>query len=200
MSDSVTAVILAAGQSRRMGRPKGYLPIGNRTFLSHLIHTLKDSVQKVVVVTGAYRYAVDAPKERVEFVHATHWRSGMRASLARGLQACDDGWILLTHVDRPLVQHDTIQRVLKARSKNVVVPTFGGQYGHPILIPPGLRRRLKTIEDIPLSRLVINAQTATVPVADPGIILNLNHPSDYGLTTTVFGKFALSACIDAKGA
>ena len=200
MKNGISAVILAGGMSRRMGQPKGLLPLGRRSFLSHLVRVLAPFADRVVVVTGAHRYAMHNAPGTVQFVHAHHWRLGMRASLATGLSACDDGWILLTHIDRPFVQPNTIARIIDARDSRVVVPIYAGQYGHPILIPPALRSRLSTVEDVPLNRLVLNNRTCGIAVADPGVIMNLNHPSDYGLATTVFGKFSLSACIETKGA
>ena len=137
---SVVAVILAAGEGRRMGAPKALLPLEGTTFLARAAELMsRPGVTSIVAVLGhqAGRVAVEtALPKHVTVVENPRWAEGMLTSVHRGLdeaEARGADALLLHPVDHPLVSPDTVDRVLKALQAGAVVavPSYGGRRGHP---------------------------------------------------------------------
>ena len=136
----VVAIVLAAGEGRRMGGPKALLPLGDGTFLSHACGLFaRPGVAGVIVVLGAEAERVrataglpaDAGVARNE-----RWREGMLTSVWAGLDAAEalSAEAVLVHpVDNPLVAPATIDAVVAALASGaeVAVPSHGGRRGHP---------------------------------------------------------------------
>ena len=175
---SLPALILAAGASSRMGRPKALVLLDGVTFLAGLVGRLRVAgCAPIVVVAGAHFVEIQAElPDGVVLVHAPDWAEGMRASLRAGLRACPPGDLLLTHVDRPRVAPATLAALLAAPPGQAGVPTYAGQDGHPVRLSAQLRPRLLALDDTPLCDLLIHA--ARLPVGDPDVLLNINSPAD----------------------
>jgi len=171
-------LVLSAGASSRMGRPKALCMLGGETFVARLVTAMAAAgCAEVVVVVGAHAAeiapAVPAPGR---VVVAGEWRRGMRASLAAGLAALPPGPVLLTHVDRPWVAPSTWAALIEA--KGLVIPVYRGRGGHPIRLPDALRRRLSTADDTPLRDIVRAARPRRLAVDDVGVTINANTPAD----------------------
>jgi molybdenum cofactor cytidylyltransferase len=140
----VSAVLLGAGESKRMGRNKLSLPWGRKTVFEHSLGTLLQShVREVVVVLRGLN---DSPgwKERqrrgrtIKVVKNPYYRRGMSTSIRRGLQAIDSRvrGILIALGDQPLIKARTINALIHAfdrRSGTIVIPSFRGKKGHPVI-------------------------------------------------------------------
>ncbi|HET8647986.1 MAG TPA: NTP transferase domain-containing protein, partial [Vicinamibacteria bacterium] len=136
----VVAVLLAAGEGRRMGGSKALLRAGATSFLEACLAALdRPGVAARVVVTGheAGRVAALIPEAAgVSAAHNPDYGQGMLSSVLRGVQAAEeqDADALLLHpVDHPLVEPGTVDRVLAALAAGAVVavPSHGGRRGHP---------------------------------------------------------------------
>ena len=116
---TTAAIILSAGRSSRMQRPKALLKIHTNqstSFAEHLVKLCKEvGCDPVVLVTGYHAsvLANQLPSE-IQQVYANDWQQGMRASLRAGLQTLDDQDFIFTHVDHPLVQPQTLQTLCQA--------------------------------------------------------------------------------------
>jgi nicotine blue oxidoreductase len=170
-------VILAAGASSRMGRPKALLVYQGETFLARLVRLFHGAGCETIVVVGGADDARIRPvvPQRAEYVFAPDWADGMRASLRAALAQVPRGDVLLTHVDRPRVAPSTLQLLTDAEGG--LIPTFEGRGGHPIRLPAAVRSHIMQPGDAPLKTLLGAVQR--VPVDDPGVRLNINTPSDY---------------------
>jgi molybdenum cofactor cytidylyltransferase len=200
-SASFAGVILAAGESSRMGTDKALLPWppsspgqppSKDTFLSAAIHSLAQSTDFVVVVAGSNETAL-AP---VAYAHGASLvvnpdpSRGQFSSLQVGLHEVlnrgRDGAIV-TLVDRPPARAATVQALrdaFESAGKNIwaVVPEFSGQHGHPIIVG---REMIEAFLHAPPSssareiehRFQDHMQYVAVP--DPLIALNVNTPDDY---------------------
>ena len=176
----VHALVLAAGASRRMGRPKALLPHDGGTFVGRLVRIFGEACDTVTVVTGAHTHLIQGHLPRyVNHVHASDWQRGMRASLRAGLWATRPGHILLTHVDRPCVGEATVGVLVESAGRQPVVPTYRGRPGHPVLLPDWLRDRLEVGDDTPLRVILEGMQVKRLSVEDPGVLENINRPEDY---------------------
>jgi CTP:molybdopterin cytidylyltransferase MocA len=136
----VAAVVLAAGEGRRMGGPKALARLQGRPFLERCVEALRrPGVERVLAVLGhqadRVRDEVALPPETVLIVNA-QWAGGMLGSVHAGLDAaeahgCDA--VLLHPVDHPLVEPETVDAVVAALAGGAViaVPSYQGRRGHP---------------------------------------------------------------------
>ena len=129
------AIVLAAGASSRMGRPKQLLQFEGQTFLDSLIERFEGICAPIIVVLG---YAADEVRAgiacgaQVEIVVNPAPERGMLSSLQCGLARVPHD-ALFTPVDLPGISRETIER-LAAADGPVVIPTFGGRKGHPVRV------------------------------------------------------------------
>lgn len=148
-------LVLAAGASVRMGRPKQLIELGGRPLVVHAVDTLfEGGLAEVVVVTGAAATAVaaalpDRPGLRTAFNpdHATGQASSLRAGLA-ALGASVEAAVVLV-CDQPGVTAAAVRAVLEAASANPRVPAVAARYddarGHPVLLRRELFPRLMAL-------------------------------------------------------
>ncbi|MFZ5475221.1 MAG: nucleotidyltransferase family protein [Myxococcota bacterium] len=165
----VTAVVLCAGGSRRMGEPKGLRPVpAGAPLLRAHVDVFEAAGMPVVVVLG---YEVEAHRAvlpaSVRVVVNAAWETTAMAESA-ALALADLGAVLLTPVDVPPARADTLARLLATPGD--VVPAWRGADGHPVkLVPPHPPGRLD-------ARL---RHAARVPVDDPDCVRNLNTPAEW---------------------
>jgi CTP:molybdopterin cytidylyltransferase MocA len=170
----LTAVIPAAGASKRMMFPKGALRIGGVSLLRLQCDALFQSVTRVVVVLGwgAGLVGRDLP-QGVERVVAPRWWRGTQIDSVRFALAEYEGPALVHPVDVPPVAPAVVGRLRGAGGS--AVPLYAGRRGHPILLSATAVRRLGA-EALAggLRSLLVTA--AEVPVEDPSVLENLNDP------------------------
>jgi molybdenum cofactor cytidylyltransferase len=190
----VRAIVLAAGASSRMGRPKAGLPLdtGADTFLSRIIRTLSAAgLPEVVIVTGAEMAAVRAAAgradRRVRFVHNPDWPTGQLSSLKAGLSDVDVTVeaALVTLVDIPLVSAETVRRVLRRWRETgaaIVRPARGALHGHPVIFDRSLFGELRAADPAVGAKSVVRAhqdQIIEVPSEDDGAFIDLDTVEEY---------------------
>jgi CTP:molybdopterin cytidylyltransferase MocA len=186
----VVAIVLAAGEGRRMGGPKALLRLGEETFLARACRLLaRPGVAFVVAVLGAEAARVRAeaglPAD-VTVVVNEQWRDGMLSSVWRGLDAAEAGAaesVLLHPVDHPLVQAATVDRVIQALggSAAIAVPTWDGRRGHPGGFHRSVFSELRAAPPARGARVVLAAEPARVVhvPGDPGCVAGVDTPADY---------------------
>jgi molybdenum cofactor cytidylyltransferase len=150
----VAGIVLAAGASSRMGRPKMLLPIGGRTLVSTVAAALLDAdLARVIVVLGCdadrVREAAGLPDDpRLRVIVNDDWQSGMASSLRRGLEECEGAQAALVALgDQPGLTSDRVRRIVSAWSPGVplVFPVHDGRAGHPVLFGRGLWPELRAL-------------------------------------------------------
>jgi molybdenum cofactor cytidylyltransferase len=191
VDNSLAAVVLAAGESRRMGRPKQLLPFGEHTILERVVDTLLTAgVGKVVVVLGhlAERVRAVLGERRVKVVINESYRQGMLSSVKCGVRAisADYDAVLLALGDQPHIECAVVSEVIRAyRAGNagIVIPRYGAKRGHPIIID--LRKYRESIgnlpEDVGLNVLMQEHadDVRLIDVATEDIIRDIDVPDDY---------------------
>ncbi|HVW09385.1 MAG TPA: nucleotidyltransferase family protein [Bryobacteraceae bacterium] len=133
---SISAIILAAGESRRMGQPKALLPFRNGSFLSVLAETLSPHCSTVCAVFGAdASYLMSFTPHSVIAAENPDYSLGMLTSLQAGLRALGHlpERVLFTLVDHPAVSSETVGALL-ASTAAIAIPKFNGKRGHPVVI------------------------------------------------------------------
>ena len=185
----LATIVLAAGGSSRMGRPKMLLPVGGRTLLAAAVAPhLEAGIGKVVVVLGKDAAAVardaglpDDP--RLEVVVNRRWRDGMSSSLRRGLGRCGGAdAVLIALGDQPGVTAERVARIAAAWRPDVplVVPkTSPSRAGHPVLFARCLWEDLRAIEGDVGAREVVRRHRARAVRVDLPPLADLDEETDY---------------------
>jgi len=193
-SGTTIAILLAAGESRRMGRLKALLPWRGSVLLRHQAQALLDGgVDGVVVVLG---HRADELKPYLEDMDGVSWTmnsdymAGKTTSLKAGVEAVKAGTsgprlILILNVDQPR-QPQTIRKLLDShRSGNglITYPAFQGKGGHPIALSATLLDELAAIDEENLGLQAVTkrhaADTNKVELEIPEVLWDLNTPEDY---------------------
>jgi molybdenum cofactor cytidylyltransferase len=140
-STMVSAILLAAGEARRMGKLKQLMPLGKTTIVEQTIDNLLASrVNEVIVVLGhkAEEIMKRIAARPIKMVINPLYRQGMSTSIAAGLTFTDSRAqaVMLALGDQPFVDSPTINRLIKefeAHDKGIAIPTYKGKRGHPLI-------------------------------------------------------------------
>jgi molybdenum cofactor cytidylyltransferase len=190
------AIVLAAGASTRMGRPKALLEAGDRTFIRTILHALRDAgVPEAVVVVRAGQPLVIQEIEASGFGRALvnpRADEGQLSSLVTGLDAIDRPGVeaaLVTLVDVPLIGAAAIHALL-ARAATSGAPILravhGGRHGHPVIFTRRLFDALRAADPRVGAKAVVRAAgVEDVEVDDAGVVEDVDTPADYA---RLFGK------------
>ena len=182
-----SAIVLASGASRRLGRSKLEVTIGGTPALARVVDVLdEERIAPIVIVVGP-----DATIARqlladrvVAFVENAAWERGRTGSVQRGLDEIPtDRPTVLWPVDHPLVEAKTVGELLSHAARDSMalwtLPTFEGRGGHPVVVQPAVFGRIRALApDAPLRNLLpeLGPQVARVPTSDPGVRINLDTP------------------------
>jgi putative nucleotidyltransferase with HDIG domain len=190
MRGPVTAVILAAGYSSRMGAFKPLLPFGRTTVLEKAVALFREAgIEDIRVVVGHCATEL-LPLLRILNVRPLlneRYHEGMFSSVVAAVESLDaatDAFLLLP-VDIPLVRPDTIELLLRRYREStagIIYPTFCGTRGHPPLISAAYREKILSWDGSGgLNGLLVNheADSATVECGDEGVLLDMDTPEDY---------------------
>lgn len=187
----ISAIILAAGQSRRMGQPKMLLPWGNQTVIEHVVITfLSADIEDILVVTGAEHQRVEMAIEGypVGIVHNNDYAAGeMLSSIQCGLRAlsADVQAALISLGDQPQVQEETIRSIADADQNGgagLIVPSFQMKRGHPWLVARPLWQEILALKPPETPRDFLNIHRREIlylNVDTPTILADLDTPEDY---------------------
>jgi len=186
----VAGVVLAAGESRRMGRLKALLPFGNRTVIEQVLHPLLQSdLVSITVVLGhrAEEIAVVLKALPIHLVTNPHYRDGMTTSVQAALRhitPLPDAY-LLALVDQPQLGITPVQHVLTAfnqTDKGFVIPTWNGKRGHPIILAARYRQDVLALGPDQGLNLVTRSHpddTLELPMSDDDILRDMDYPEEY---------------------
>ncbi|MGQ9921451.1 MAG: nucleotidyltransferase family protein [Desulfobacca sp.] len=187
MPPLISALLLAAGSSSRMGQPKALLPLQGRPAILHcLAPLLHGSVSEIIVVlgNGSEPAAAQLKDMSLKILYNTLPQADMVKSVRIGLQAmapqCKAALICL--VDHPLVQADTIKQIVAAgleQPEKIIIPTFQERRGQPTLFPKSLLT--ETYQGFHLQEIIGRHadQVVLLPVPDEGVVLEMNTPEEY---------------------
>lgn len=187
----LAGLILAAGESSRMGRDKALLRYRGKTFVEHILATLREAgVERAAVVLGHHadeiRNAVDLGD--AEVVVNQDYRLGQTSSLQAGLRALEQPpveGVVLCLVDHPAISVETIRKLIVAFDQSdapVLVPTYQNQRGHPVIISSALFPELLGLATSEGANTIVRKhrdQPLFGEVNDPGILVDVDDPQSY---------------------
>jgi len=203
--DHIVGVVLAAGQSRRMGRPKALLQCGpgGETFVIRLIRALVEAgIRDVVIVSRPHDAALAAAvaeEPAATLIENPDPDRGQLSSLQSGIAEAERrgaAGVLVIPVDIPMVQAATIARaatVFKASVAPIVRVTHQGRHGHPVLFAAHLFDELRRADPAVGAKAVLASHAAdllNLEVDDPGVLRDVDEPADY---RALFGQSLIEA-------
>lgn len=187
----ISAIILAAGESKRMGQPKMLMPWGSSTVLGQVIVTFQQAgVEDILVITGGAHEAVEQIIKQKKARSAFNERFAsdeMLSSLQLGLatQLSQTRATLIGLGDQPQVQAGTVRLIcerFKHEQSRIIVPSFQKRRGHPWLVERTLWQDLLDIQFPQSPRDFLNQHAKEidyVEVDTRSILADLDTPQDY---------------------
>jgi molybdenum cofactor cytidylyltransferase len=187
----ISAVVLAAGQSKRMGRPKINLSWGETTVLGAVLSALQEGgIDHIVVITGLISIVGLDPwiESKIQFVpNPLAETSEMLVSLQFGLRALSDDVdaALIVLGDQPQIQSQTVAGLLSVYQQNrapIIVPSYRMRRGHPWLIQRSLWTEILSLPSSVTMRQFLENHKERIyyhNVDTGSILLDLDTPEDY---------------------
>ena len=179
----IASIILAAGESKRMGFPKPLLEYQGRSFLQCIIEAHRAARLPLYVVLGEYREEIENQTDLSEatvVVNPDPSRGPLSSLQAVLDQVVHSSALILHPVDHPLVSAHTLALLVEYHrriSHCILIPQFHGQKGHPVLFPSRFYADLRSAPLAEGARWVVHQNlpsTFHVPVEDPAILDNIN--------------------------
>jgi molybdenum cofactor cytidylyltransferase len=186
----VSAILLGAGRSKRMGFDKLSLPWGEKTVFERCLETLlRSRVQELVIVLSLRNKRLRnlLRGKNIKIVTNPRPAGGMSTSIRRGLQAIhprSDG-ILIALGDQPFLKTRTINVLIRtfAQGKGrIIVPSFRGRRGHPVIFHKRYRKELLNLKGDVGGKSVLERypkDVIIVPVKSEGVVKDINTWQDY---------------------
>lgn len=191
----IVAVVLAAGESSRMGRPKALLPIDGIRFIERIVTALKSSgVAKIIVVLG---HNAEDMRRKIDDLPVTiiinpEYKKGQLSSLQTAIHYLEtspigagvDG-ILVHLVDHPYVNPQLVKLMIdrfEESGKLIVVPRFRGRRGHPVLFSKRLFPELRSAPMEQGAKTVVHAhqaETLEIETENEGVTIDIDTPEEY---------------------
>jgi len=183
MAGEIDCVMLAAGESMRMGKWKMMLPFNGTTIAERSVDAALEVCDRVILVTG-YRAEdieeVFRDHRGVHIVRNTEYHRGMFSSIRAGVAAVTSSPYIIALADMPLVTPEMYEYLLTFRGHDAVIPKFHGKKGHPVLLSGRTRDFLLSLSpDDTLRTVIAEYPSLAVPVEEKGIITDIDTPEDY---------------------
>ncbi len=186
----INAVILAAGESKRMGKPKPLLKFKDKTFLEQIISVLKSSdIDTITVVLGAsadtIQKSIDLSETNV--VINKDYQKGQLSSLIAAIQNAPQQTeaILLCLVDSPFITKDLVNSVIakfRQTQSSIIVPVFNKERGHPTIFARSLFNELLNAPEDQGARYVLYSnedKVTEVETSEAAARIGIDTPADY---------------------
>ncbi len=175
-----TGIVLAGGKASRVGKNKLLMHIDDKPVIFHVIDTMRDYVDNVVVVVGHYAEELTTAlaSKNVTIVINTAYDRGMFSSVLAGLPHAQ-GDVIMLPGDMPLIAPTTYEALLRAEG-NIRVPSHQGRRGHPIfLAETHAARLLEEPVESNVKAFRNRHPFTTVPVEDEGILVDFDTRDDF---------------------
>ncbi|MDP4223950.1 MAG: nucleotidyltransferase family protein [Bacteroidota bacterium] len=186
----IWAIILAAGESKRMKVPKMLLPFDGKTMIEKAIGNVKASqVDRTLVVLGSYRDEILAAISSLNVKHCfnEYYKHGMLSSVKCGFSNIpeDSDAVLVFPGDQPLIEPFVINKVIDAfrqSRKGIVIPVYRKKRGHPILISMKYREAVHSLsekEGLRSLALIYPHDVLEVETKSANILKDFNTKEEY---------------------
>jgi len=198
-SPLISVIVLAAGESKRMGEPKQLLPLGDSTIIEKTVDNyLGCKAAEVILVVGHRSDAlISAVSHKpVKTVLNPDFALGMSTSIIAGINQADAALqgIMIALADQPFIDSRTIDHLIQAfnsQKKGIVIPGYKGKRGHPVIFSSKYRGALMDLKGDIGGREIINSHpddVAVIEVECYGVVADIDTKESYLLENQKFGK------------
>lgn len=183
----IAAMLLAAGQSKRMGSSKQLLPLAGKPFIRHCLDNLLDAgLKDIIVVLGPTGQEIEPVISDLPVSIA--WNSDRKSDMADSVRVGMDSLpeyvdgVLVCLGDHPLVKSATIGEIMtycEIHPDKIIIPVFNGKKGHPTFFPQIILEEIFTVATL---RDIIHRdvqRVALLDISDPGITADIDTPEDF---------------------
>jgi molybdenum cofactor cytidylyltransferase len=186
----ISAIILAAGESKRMGQPKQLLPFRGSTLLGQIVENLLQSQAAETIVVLGYQAEKIIPqiaREPVRIVVNPDFEQGMSSSIRCGLShisAAADG-VMIVLGDQPLIEKEIIDLLIERHrqsERGIILPVYNGIKGHPVIFKMKYKDELMRLTgDIGGKEIVERhpSDVLEVEVDSESVVISIDAESDY---------------------
>lgn len=184
----ISAVILAAGMSTRMGAVKQLMPFGGATLLEAVIGLVRrSSAGEIIVVLGAAAEEIRAKVslDGVKVVMNEQYREGMGTSLRAGIAHVSGDAALVVLADQPFVESRTIDRLIqeyREKKPQIAIPVYRGFRGNPVLLDRSVFPEVMGLGGDVGCRAIFGGHSENIlriGVEDVGVLLDIDTPGDF---------------------
>jgi molybdenum cofactor cytidylyltransferase len=186
----IWAIILAAGESKRMKVPKMLLPFNGKTMIEKVIeNVIRSEVFRTLVVLGSYRDEILGSISHLPINHCynENYKKGMLSSVKCGFKNLPVNFnaVLVFPGDQPFIEPDVINMIIniyRETGKGIIVPVYRKKRGHPLLIDCKYREEINTLEENEGLRSLSNMHQKDVfevKTNSPGILKDFDTKEDY---------------------
>jgi molybdenum cofactor cytidylyltransferase len=187
---AIWSIILAAGESKRMGFPKMLLQINGKTMIENVIaNVLESDTDSILVVLGAYREKLMELVTRfdVRYCYNENYKEGMLSSVQCGFRnlPSEIEAVLVFQGDQPFIAASVTDAVISAyrsSGKGILMPVFNGVRGHPLLLDMKYRGEIEKLDPAEGLRAIARLYSddvLEVEARDPGILRDFDTYDDY---------------------
>lgn len=184
--EACTAIVLAAGFSRRFGRDKRLEPLGDGTLLSHTCSVYTSVFDRVVVVLRpGETELVSLLPSSAEVVPSPFAEEGVSQSLVAGLEVTHNSpSIVVALGDMPYIKESTLKLLRNALESNTQLAVrlrYSGQIGNPVGFPSKYYKDLRRLTGDQGARGLLDSgliKSQILDIDDPGILIDLDQPDD----------------------
>lgn len=199
----ISAIVLAAGLSTRMGTLKQLLPYGERTVIEQVVSVLQScSIDEIIVVLGHRGSEIRATLApyAVRTTVNSRYHEEMLTSIQQGWCEVSSGAEAVMHVlgDQPHLPASIVEQLIAAQRvqpNGIIIPSFNNRRGHPILIPAHYRAEIAALGATATMRDFMNAHIAEIAhlaVASDSILRDMDTPADYQRELATYQPQSLS--------
>ena len=183
----LSAIILAAGQSKRMGYPKALLQFGEKTFIETIYDNLSEcGIKDIIIILGGDANIIKKNIHNKKIVINKKYPDGQLSSFQAGLKtlATSSEGVILTLIDQPQINVHIMQKIISCFKKypdNIIIPTCNGERGHPTIFPKSIFFEImNTPTSLSTSFIIKNnaALVKEVELNDERILKNFNTKQD----------------------
>ncbi len=188
--NGIWAIVLAAGESRRMGSPKMLLPYDGLTIIERVIkNVMAANIEKVIIVLGAEKEKIEKITGNYNVIHCynDNYISGMLSSVKCGFASLPEDFraALILPGDQPMIVSHEINRVIeayKASGRGIVMPLYKGKRGHPLIVDRKYRGEVMLLPEIEGLRALAVKHADDIFEAetdDPSVLRDIDTREDY---------------------
>lgn len=186
-----TCLLLAAGNSSRMGEPKMFLSFKGKTLLQNAIDEIESSaINKLVIVTGCYHQQLTDVllSQQIDFAENKNWQEGMGTSIQKGVayiiqQYPNTEKIIIAVCDQPYISSSLFNKLIAANTetgKNIIASAYNGTAGTPVLFAEKYFEQLLQLKGPHGAKKIILQSPQDIFYVDfPGGATDIDTPEDY---------------------